>query len=98
MSTWIDTRRYSPIFRIGMRSIRVRARSGLARDPRDAEAQARERDPERAGQRRLGDHVAESDAQVDDRLGDLRANTADDAVRAHQPRGGDRLQEMLGDQ
>ncbi len=33
-----------------------------------------------------------------DGLRDLRANAADDAVRAHQARGGDRLQQMLRDQ
>ena len=42
--------------------------------------------------------VAEVHAQVDDRLRDLRADAADDAVGPHQPGGRDRLQQVLGDQ
>ena len=38
------------------------------------------------------------DAEMDDRLRDLRPDAADDAVRAHQPGGRDRLQQMLRDQ
>ena len=41
------------------------------------------------------DHVAEIDAQMDDRLRDLRPDAADDAVGAHQPRRRDGLQQML---
>ena len=42
--------------------------------------------------------VAEIDAEVDDRLRDLRPDAADDAVGAHQPRRRDRLQQVLRDQ
>ena len=59
------------------------------------EAAALQRDRERVRQRRLGDHVVQLDAEVDDRLGDLRADAADDAVGAHQPRGGDGLEQVL---
>jgi hypothetical protein len=50
------------------------------------------------GQRGLGHDVLQVDAEVDDGLGDLRADAADDAIGAHQARGGDGLQSMLGHQ
>ena len=42
--------------------------------------------------RRLGGDVLEVHAQMDDGLRDLRADPADDAIGAHQPGGGHRLQ------
>ena len=94
MSTWMVTRRQLPILRIGMRSMTRRQRR---RWPCCTVEPARvERDRRSAsGERRLGDDVREVDAEVDDRLRDLRPDAADDALGAHQARRRDGLQEML---
>src|SRR5262245_18111704 len=96
MSTCTVTRRYSPILRIGMRSM---AASGRAlRRAGDGEAVALQRHGEGAGQRGLARHVAQLHSQVHDGLRDLRTDPADQAVRSHESGRGHRLQEMLGDQ
>ena len=63
----------------------------------DLAADALQRQLQGIGKRRLGNDV-ELDAEVDHRLGDLRTDAADHAVGAHQPGGGDRLEQMLGHQ
>ena len=57
-----------------------------------------QRDGKGVRQRCLGDDVGQIDAEVNDRLGDLRTDPADDAVGAHEPRGGHCFQKMLSDQ
>src|SRR5262249_12491189 len=89
MSTWMETSRQSPILRIGMRSTSCSGGGG------DRETAAVEGDRERIRERGLRDHALEVDPEMHDRLRDLRADTADDALRAHEPRGGDGLQQML---
>ncbi|CAM2160733.1 hypothetical protein PT2222_80317 [Paraburkholderia tropica] len=69
---------------------------GLRRD--DGRAGALQRDREGVGERGFGGDVAQIDAQMHDGLRNLRTDAADDAVRAHQARGGDGLEQMLGDQ
>jgi hypothetical protein len=44
----------------------------------------------------LREHPTKLDPEMDDRLRDLRPDAADDAVRAHEPGGGHRLQQVLG--
>ena len=46
----------------------------------------------------LCDHIFEIDSQVDDGLGDLRANPADDTVGSHESSRRDGLEEVLGNQ
>src|SRR5262249_29205683 len=94
MSTWMLTRRQSPILRIGMRSIEPSA-GGPRSDPQPRPPQ---RNREGACERRLGDHVPQLDPEVDDGLRDLRPDAADDALRAHEPGRGHGLQQMLGHQ
>ena len=100
MSTWMETSRQSPIFRIGISLMTVYVRccsaAACARSTIDL-AGAAQRQAERIGHGRLGDHV-QLQPEMDDGLGDLRADAAEDAVGAHQPRGRDRLDQMLGDQ
>src|SRR3546814_17514139 len=47
---------------------------------------------------RLRYDLGQVDAEMDDRLRDLRPDAADDAVRAHEADGGRRLQQVLGPQ
>src|SRR5262245_11789844 len=94
MSTWMLTRRQSPILRIGMRSIEPSA-GGPRSDPQPRPPQ---RNREGACERRLGDHVPQLDPEVDHRLRDLRPDAADDALRANEPGRGHGLEEMLGHQ
>src|SRR5687768_11668448 len=82
MSTWMLTIRNSPILRMGMRSI------GGALPPARLQhgaqlAGALEREQEGVGERGLGRHALQVDAEVHDRLGDLRSDAADDALGAH---------------
>ncbi len=49
------------------------------------------------GERGFCCHVRQVDAEVNDRLRDLRTHAADDAIRAHQSGGSDRLKQVLGD-
>src|SRR5258705_4165579 len=95
MSTWMLTSRLSLILRIGMRSM---WRDSVVGRARDRQAEAIERDREGVRQRRLGDHIGEIDAEMYDRLGDLRSDAADDALGAHQARSGNRLEQVLRDQ
>src|SRR5579883_2817798 len=60
----------------------------------DGLADALQRQREGVSHRRLRDDV-ELHAEMDEGLGDLRADAADDAVRAHEARGRDRLEQML---
>src|ERR1700749_1077970 len=90
-STWMVTSSTRPILRIGMRSI-----SGLV--ARDDETGLLHGKLQRIGQRRLGGDALQVDAQVHDGLRDLRADAADDAVRAHQADRRDGLQQVLRDQ
>ena len=62
------------------------------------QVEAAQRHRKRVGERRLRDDVLKIDAEVHDRLRDLRTDAADDAVGAHQPRGGDRLEQVLRDE
>ena len=90
-----------------MRSMRPRlstriGRAGAAVRPRAAgahllyaEAETAQRNRERIGERRLRDDILQVHAEVNDGLGNLRANAADDAIGAHQARGGDRLEQVL---
>src|SRR5499425_1346349 len=96
MSTCTVTRRYSPILRIGMRSTTASGRA--LRGTGDGKATSLQRHRKRAGQRGLARHVTQLHAQVHDCLRDLGTDSADQAVRAHEPGRGDRLQEVLGDQ
>ena len=50
---------------------------------------------EGVGQRGLGDHVAQLHSQMNDGLGNLRTNAANDAVGSHETRRRDRLQQVL---
>ena len=76
------------------------SRGGLPPSPRcgfrHGGADAAHREHERVGQRGLGGDSAEVHAQVDDRLGDLGSDAADDALGAHEPGGPDRLEQVLG--
>ena len=98
MSTWIVTSRKSPIRRIGMRSTGQTSLRSRHRDPPDRPPGPLQGEGEGIGQRGLGRDVAEVDAEVDDRLGDLGADAADDALGPHQPGRGHRLQQVLGRQ
>jgi hypothetical protein len=51
---------------------------------------------QRIRERRLCHHGAEVYTQMDDGLSNLRANSADDAIGAHQPGGRHCFQQMLG--
>jgi hypothetical protein len=55
-------------------------------------------DGESVGQRRLGGHVLQVHAQMDNGLRDLRPDSANDAIGPHEARRGHGLQQMLGDQ
>src|SRR5262245_51924034 len=95
MSTWMLTRRQSPILRIGMRSIASsRGRGTLS----EGQPGLRECDGERIAEARLDDHVLQIDPEVHDGLCDLRADPADDALGAHQAGRRDGLQQVLGHQ
>src|SRR5678815_3118173 len=50
---------------------------------------------QRIGQRGLGGDALQVNAQMNNGLGDLRAYSADDAVRTHQPYRSNGLQQML---
>src|SRR5947209_3227891 len=105
MSTWMVTSRNSPIRRIGIFStflllfvLLFGCRLGfLVLQLDKGDPGLSQRQSKRVRQGRLGGHVEEVNAQVDDRLRDLRANSADDAVRAHQPGRGHRFEEVLRD-
>src|SRR5690606_33661314 len=49
----------------------------------------------RVRQSGFGDNIFQVDAQLDDGLGDLRPDAANDTVGAHQSGGGNRFQQML---
>ena len=98
MSTWIVTSRQSPILqnRNAFHRHALSARRSARRDRRapvrfSATANA-------SASVALVDDVAEIDAEMHDRLRDLRPDAADDAVGAHQPRRRHGLQQMLRDQ
>ena len=98
MSTWIETSRQSPIFRIGISAIALvvprclpAARSTMVL-PRAVQGK-----PQRIRHGGLGNDV-QLQPEMHDGLGDLRPDAAEDAVGAHQPRGGDRLDQVLRDQ
>ena len=61
----------------------------------DRGADPRQRDHKSVGQGSLGGDVFEVDAEVDDGLGNLRADTADDAIGAHEARSSDGFEQML---
>src|SRR5690606_38278441 len=61
----------------------------------DGEATPLQGQGEGRGQAGSGDHVAEVDAQLNQRLGNLGADTGDDALAAHQAGGGHRLEQVL---
>ena len=91
MSTWIVTSRIvaHPQDRNAFHRARLRrgvllgrlvgSRRAAACAFATAQPDALQRERERVGERGLGDHVAELDAEVHDRLRDLRADAADDA-------------------
>src|SRR5215471_9605335 len=93
MSTWIVTSRQSPIFKIGIRSISPP--STVILRARDDQLGAPQSDSEGVGKTGLGDHVGEIDAQMNDRLRDLRADAADYAIGPHQPGRGHGLEQVL---
>src|SRR5688572_12932345 len=94
MSTWMVMSRSRPILRIGIRSIRASGGGSGG----DGQAVPLEGEGERVLQVGLGDDLAQLDPEVHDGLRDLGPDAADDAVRAHEPRRGDRLQQVLRDQ
>src|SRR4029079_5481650 len=96
ISTCTVTNGKLPIFKIGIRSMSF-LRFGCRR-LRNAGAGALQRHQKGIRERRLGDDLAQIDAKMHNRLGDLRSDSTDNAISAHEPRGGDSLQEMLGDQ
>src|SRR5690242_19798133 len=97
ISTWMVTSRNSPILRMGIRSAGgLPSRTGSR--ARHGGADAPEGQDQRVGEGRLGRDAAEVDAQVDDGLGDLGTDPADDALRPHQAGRRHRLQEVLGHQ
>src|SRR5262245_60349515 len=64
----------------------------------DGEPAAIERHGEGVGDRCLRDDALQLDPEMHDRLRDLRPDAADDALGSHEPRGGNRLQEVLRDE
>src|SRR5262249_11461244 len=87
MSTWMVTRRNSPILRIGIRS--------TIRSPRNGHANPTQSLCERVGQSSLGDYVLKLRSKMHDGGSDLRPYAADDAIGAHETGGRDGLQQML---
>ena len=87
-----------PIFRIGIRSTsylpgrrpRFIFTHGITAAPQGYR--------ESVGERRLGGYRGQVDTQVNDGLGDLGPDSADQAIRAHQPGGGHGFQQMLRNQ
>ena len=65
--------------------------SRVCRPAVDASAGSLQREDESLGERRLRRNLAQIDAQMDDGLRDLRSDTADNTIRAHQPCRGDGL-------
>src|SRR5687767_10504665 len=94
MSTWMETSRNSPILMMGMRSTSAMLRRWA--NAANRLAGALQGDGEGGGERRLRGHRLQLHAQMHDRLRDLRPDAADETVGPHQPRGGNRLQKMLG--
>ena len=99
MSTWIDTSRQSPIFRIGisLMLLRLPARPRVCAVDHDLSGVRCSASAQRIRHGRLGNDV-QLQAEMHDGLGDLRPDAAEDAVGAHQPRRGNRLDQMLRDQ
>src|SRR5580698_10572278 len=105
MSTWMVISRNGPMRRIGILSISAvlphrghRPSVSTARGRRDTyygPAALVQCQCERVRQLRLGDHVFQIDAEMNDGLRDLRPDAADDAFGAHKTRRRDGLQEML---
>ena len=92
MSTWMVTSRNRPILRIGIFSMACRLTPSARRASRRGVGPA-QRDRERIRQRRFGGDLGQIHAEMHDGLRDLRADAADDAIRAHQSGGGHGLQE-----
>src|SRR5690606_760615 len=94
MSTCIVMSNASPIFRIGIRSMSRDSARRRGGDVDDRTTHALQRDRKGIGKARFRYDV-EIDAQVHHRLRDLRADPAHDAIRSHQTRGGDGLEQVL---
>ena len=94
MSTWIETRRQSPILSIGISPMQGQTSCRAGRSVDDRFSEPTERQGESVGHRRLGDD-AELEPEMDDGLRDLRPNAADDAVGPHQAGGRHGLDQVL---
>src|SRR5580704_286915 len=91
ISTWIETRRQSPILSTGISAIRG---SAFRRAVDHCLAEATKGQCESIGHGPLGNHP-QFEAEMDDRLRDLRPDAVDDAIGAHQAGGGNGFDQVL---
>src|SRR5579872_5200279 len=91
ISTWMVTRRKSPILRIGIRSTRGLPDS-VAAPLLQGLAGAFQGERECVGKGRLGGYRIQFNSKMDDGSGDLRADAAENTFGAHQAGRGDCLQ------